>query len=497
MAIININEINNTTRLTRINANMPVIAIVGPATCGPLNTPTELTGTGSLINLFGATPPANHPYARLMAEKYLSKGGGVLFTRISTADSAAALVVLEDKVTISAIYPGTYYNGMSVKITSAVYDTVTYYTVALYDTSSVAKDSMVFSMEELVAAQTLTGDHLIITADSELTSSSTLPNQSYTLAEGKDGDAFFMEGTTQLQQSGLNYFINSIESIFQELVDDGLFDFKIITVPGLTGIKNMVAVNNTVPERDSLLKEMNWLTLQRKNCTAIIDPFITSTPSTIYTDMELSGFNNEYMSIYYPWYTAYIQSLQKHIIAPPSMFYINACASSFQINKPWRAVAGPLTGICDDCINTVDKLGTAVAQALNNLYINPIAYTKNYGYYIDGNNVINPMAKSRTYSQLSIRHALNYAKTELKKICRIMSYRPGSQLTRNEILGRVSALLEELKAGEAIFAYRAYIEDSDVDMAEGVINLTVKIYPTPALEEFNFTFEIVNSESAL
>ena len=78
-----------------------------------------------------------------------------------------------------------------------------------------------------------------------------------------------------------------------------------------------------------------------------------------------------------------------------------------------------------------------------------------------------------------------------------MSYKQNSSLTRAEVLGRVSTLLQALKTGEAIFEYRAYIDDNNVDLAEGIIHLTVKIYPTPALEEFVFDFEIVNVESAL
>ena len=42
MAIITINELNKTTKLTNVNETMPIIALIGPATYGPVNTPTEL-----------------------------------------------------------------------------------------------------------------------------------------------------------------------------------------------------------------------------------------------------------------------------------------------------------------------------------------------------------------------------------------------------------------------------------------------------------------------
>ena len=116
MAVITINEINNTTKLTRVNENIPVVAIFGTATWGPFNTPTELGSTKDLEDTFGISYPPNHPYGRILAETYLAKNGGVLFTRIGNTNAAAASATIDGFITITANYGDTQGNNVSVNI---------------------------------------------------------------------------------------------------------------------------------------------------------------------------------------------------------------------------------------------------------------------------------------------------------------------------------------------------------------------------------------------
>lgn len=497
MAIIKINEVNKTTRVTNVNETMPIIALIGPTTYGPVGVPTEIYSEDEFNNIFGATYSETYPYAAIAAKKYLSQQGVVLFTRLGIGATAASYSI-GDLITITANHEGTYGNNFSISIKSAIVNGTTTYkiTTMINNETEIFADLKNFTLSELKEKGSIEMKYVTLTAGTALTVDSILDGvDNKSLEGGLNGDIFF--NSEETKQTDLNNLITTLQGILQQLEDPQIYEFAIIAMPGICGVKNLSANGSGIVDGNTVVEQFVTLTESRKDCVALIDPFIESSYQEILTDLLMEEVNSCYLSVYYPWYNAAVPELNSNILMPPSVFYLDACATSFHINKPWNAVAGPLTGKCSNCINTVIKVGSKMSQALNNMFINPIVYNRNFGYYIDGNNVLNAAANTRTYSQLGIRQGINYAKRELTKLCHIMSYKQNSSLVRSEVLGRVSKLLEGLKAGEAIYGYRAYINESAMDMADGIIRLTVKIYPTPALEEFVFDFEIVNSESAL
>lgn len=501
MAVITINEINNTTKLTRVNENIPVVAIFGTATWGPFNTPTELGSTKDLEDTFGISYPANHPYGRILAETYLSKNGGVLFTRIGNTNAAAASATIDGCITITANYAGTQGNNVSVNIIPTTIQSDTYYRIFIYQRVGKASkllDFGQFTIANILAQGTYQNKYITITPIEGLTAETVIPTTyNLFLKGGSDGDDIFVSTKTEEQQNETNEMVKTIYKIGQELIDPQLYEFAMIAAPGLSGYKGIASNEAIAAGGSTMASQLMYIATERKDCIAIIDPFMDSNYAEIRADLGLEDISTPYVAVFYPWYYADIIKLSTTLLMPPSTFYLTACATSFQVNKPWHAVAGPLTGTVNNINKSTKRIGYTQARSINEQYINPITYSRNYGYYLDGNNVLNQQSESRTYSQLSIRQAINYTKRELNKICQVMSYKQNSSLTRAEVLGRVSTLLQALKTGEAIFEYRAYIDDNNVDLAEGIIHLTVKIYPTPALEEFVFDFEIVNVESAL
>lgn len=497
MAIIKINEVNKTTRLTNVNDTMPIIALIGPTTYGPVGVPTEIYSEDEFNSIFGATYSEFYPYAAIAAKRYLSQQGVVLFTRLAHGATAASYTI-GDLITVSANYEGTFGNTFTISIKNAIINGVNTYKISttINNEDDIVVDLKNFTLAELKEKGSIQLKYITLTPGSALTADSVINNiENQKLEGGLNGDSLF--NSEETKQSDLNNLIITLQGILQQLADPQIYEFAIISMPGISGVKNLSANGVGITDGNTVVDQFITLTEARKDCIALIDPFVESSYSEILVDLLMEETNSCYLSIYYPWYNAAVADLNSTILMPPSVFYLDGCATSFKINKPWNAVAGPLTGKCSNCINTVIKVGSKMSQALNNMFINPIVYNRNFGYYIDGNNVLNAAANTRTYSQLGIRQGINYAKRELTKLCHIMSYKQNSSLVRSEVLGRVSKLLEGLKAGEAIYGYRAYINESAMDMADGIIRLTVKIYPTPALEEFVFDFEIVNSESAL
>lgn len=497
MAIIKINEVNKTTRLTNVNDTMPIIALIGPTTYGPVGVPTEIYSQDDFNTTFGETYSEEYPYAAIAAKRYLSQQGVVLFTRIAM-DATAASYTIGDLLTITANHEGTFGNTFTVTLKSAIINGVNTYKIStsINNKDDVIVDIRNFTVAELKQMGSIQMKYVTLTPGAALAADSVIdPIEKQRLEGGTNGDLIFKSEDTK--QEDLNNLITQLQGILQQLSDPQIYEFAVVAMPGISGVKNMSANGAGIVDGNTVVDQFMTLTESRKDCVALIDPFVESSYSEVLVDLLMEEKSSCYIAVYYPWYNAAVADLNSTILMPPSVFYIDACATSFSVNKPWNAVAGPLTGKCTNCVNTIVKIGSDASRSLNNMFVNPIVYNRNFGYYIDGNNVLNSLANTRTYSQLGIRHGINYAKRELTKLCHIMSYKQNSSLVRSEVLGRVSKLLEGLKAGEAIYGYRAYINDSAVDMADGIIRLTVKIYPTPALEEFVFDFEIVNSESAL
>lgn len=68
-----------------------VVALVGFATKGPVDTPTLCTSIDSFKNTFGLTP-SSQPYSHLAAYKYFDQGSSLWFTRIADSGATEAYV---------------------------------------------------------------------------------------------------------------------------------------------------------------------------------------------------------------------------------------------------------------------------------------------------------------------------------------------------------------------------------------------------------------------
>ena len=296
MAVITINEINNTTKLTRVNENIPVVAIFGTATWGPFNTPTELGSTKDLEDTFGISYPANHPYGRILAETYLSKNGGVLFTRIGNTNAAAASATIDGCITITANYAGTQGNNVCVNIIPTTIQSDTYYRIFIYQTAGKANkllDFGQFTIANILAQGTYQNKYITITPIEGLTAETVIPTTyNLFLKGGSDGDDIFVSTKTEEQQTETNAMVKTIYKIGQELIDPQLYEFAMIAAPGLSGYKGIASNEAIAAGGSTMASQLMYIATERKDCIAIIDPFMDSNYAEIsILSMVLCGYN--------------------------------------------------------------------------------------------------------------------------------------------------------------------------------------------------------------
>lgn len=487
MPRITINEINRTTRTPVQTSSALPVAIIGTATKGAINAPTDVVNIREFYRIFGSSVPTGSArYGYIAAYEVLMSGGPVLYTRIAdtttvgTKATAASVTIRDagdtkDVLKVTASSEGTWGNNLAVTITQSD----TNYLMTVLQNSTVV-NSFVFSLSGLPVSN----DYVTVVKVSDDTTAPDLVTGT-PLTGGLDGD--------DMKPDDIH---TAISSVLDMLVDSSLYTFISIAAPGLSGIKN--TSSSTVA---NLFADFSK---KRTDAVCILDPLESSTSSSVISDLALPALDTltdtnglTGVAIFFPWYTANADITGANESLPPSIFYLTALANSQTNGQPWEAIAGPYAGAIPGVLSTAVTVGSVMSDSLNDQCINPIVLHRNYGYFIDGNSVYNSKAGNRTMAQLSIRMAINYAKQTIADICTRLSYRPNSDTVKTEFMGQTTAILESMKTSEALYGYTVTINESETNTADGVINATIKLFPTPATEEFILNFEIVNVESAL
>ena len=246
-------------------------------------------------------------------------------------------------------------------------------------------------------------------------------------------------------------------------------------------------------EKGSTTAAIDFASL-RDDCVVILDPsqsIVTSGDAIQWAQ----GIVSERCTTFFPWVKMYVEDYGESMWLPPSIAYLEAVATAQRTYSPWYAVAGPTRGALPNVSETAVQLGQGVSENLNDALINPISKYRNYGYVINGNNILNSAATSRTYSQLSVRMAINAAVSSIFSICQSLTFQPNTSVLWAEFTGRVTQVLDGIKATEGITKYEVTMDDTTMTAADrnnGRVRGVVKIWPTLAAEEFVIDFEIAN-----
>ncbi len=246
---------------------------------------------------------------------------------------------------------------------------------------------------------------------------------------------------------------------------------------------------------------------------------------------QVSGVDSSYCAMFAPWatysratvdtYTAYTEKpsddkdnsidATETYKAPASFGYLLALAKSIQTNPNWLAIAGVSRGrvtriveggIDKPITNTLaNKLQpNKTSDAYGGMSINAITNINPYGDTIWGNRTLAMVGEKGVVAGNSL-HLRNLV-SDIKKVCyttaRDCMFEQDTDTLWVNFKAGVSGLLDRMKAGNGISAYRL-VRVTDVAENEhagenGTMCVKVIIYPTFAVENFYITVVLRNDE---
>lgn len=510
MPKITINEINATTQTPLNTTSGLPIALIGAATKGDRLSPTLVTNLNQFYEVFGNTAPAEIPWGWIAAKECLYIGNPVLYTRLAqnTYTNATTIISNTDPepkkiLEVMAVSPGTDGNNYAVSITKSdsTYNVTIYYKGEAIDNGSFVQgtdsDIDLLELSGVKITKYMESESPVWVSSVTFNGTSGIVNVGNAESGGRagtDGDNYLPDNTSTL--------IEDIKSTLTQLQDTTLYNYLNIAIPGITHIEDSdTYVWQYLADLACGTNLTGSSFISTKDKVAIIDPAPTTVNvSTVLSDIGIENaddtdFTN--MAIFYPWYKGTTINDSTVMDLPPSIQYLKVFCNLQSDGIPCRAAAGPMVSTLTRINDTRPKIGVISSETLNEMCINPIVYHRNFGYFIDGNNVLNATANSKTYQQLSIRETISYIKKRLDDICYRLSYSVNSGITRTQFQGEVTSVLDELKVSEFIYAYNVTVQENDLERADGVLNATISIFPTPSLDEFNINLRVVNVESNL
>lgn len=490
MPSIKINQINKTNQTPASSTTVQMTAIIGAATKGALNTPTECYTLNSFYTVFGTNPPASNAMGWIAAKKLLLAGMPVLFTRIAKFDSGVTGVATLSlnsgestaTVRVDAKTPGTWGNSISVEVaapaSSGAFSLKVYLNNELVSQLSCSTVSTASNYVDKIESTYVTLTD--IRSSGKGTAVQMTAISATSLASGSDGQEMADSDII----TAITPFISNANQNSAILADKTLYEFAFFVMPGLSA---------NGYETGSSTIALDFATL-RDDCVVLLDPAQSVTTSADAIQWA-QGIVNERCATFFPWVKMYVEDYGESMWLPPSIAYLEAVATAQRTYSPWYAVAGPTRGALPNVTETAVQLGQGVSENLNDAFINPISKYRNYGYVINGNNILNSAATSRTYSQLSVRMAINAAVSAIFSICQSLTFQPNTSVLWAEFTGRVTQVLDGMKATEGITRYEVTMDDTTMTAADrnsGRVRGVVKIWPTLAAEEFVIDFEIAN-----
>jgi len=256
--------------------------------------------------------------------------------------------------------------------------------------------------------------------------------------------------------SGLEDYMYVIAADEYKNID--LYTVDIIGCPGIVG--------ETVV--DALTKICEY----RKDCCVVIDPPQSMSPFLVEkwhngeTDLRTQKLDTEFGAVFYPWLLIPVNS-QKNpkIWAPPSTRVIGAIGNcDFLTQNKYSPVAGHKVAQ----ISEVEALeiylkeeekGRLYEDALQN-NINPIVYSKNFSYYIDGNKTTK---KGRTpINRLSNMRIAFFIKRIVADIAPNYYWMPITSRTRASFATELATLIFRPLAAAQFIEANYVIDVSDI-----------------------------------
>lgn len=445
-----------------------IIAVVGGAQNGPINTVVPVRSKKEFETMFGN--PID--IGGLTAVNILKYSSSLLYVRASS-DSAKARQVsfygvsdgnaVADALVIKHKYPGTLFRDkLTARINSVPGSSEDQFRLVIEKGDGEVLLDKVYSCKvdsPIFIGKDTSTDFIFTTDESDLDS-----------IDANEGEQF-SDGNNGFPISGDDY-----EAAVEKLSDSETIDVDIIGMPGVidgTAISALVDV-----------------AMSRKDCVPIIDHPQGLTPEEVAQfyegqngDYPIPKIDTSYAAAYSPWGKVFNEYTGESQWAPPSAGVLPAMAAEYASYDPWTAPAGVprfVLSVFSELERSLDQDDRDILYSAN---VNPLCNYKNLGLTALGQKTL--QRTKSAVDRLNVRFLINYIKkmAEFKSVNYLFMNIDDN--TFGSWIQDISKDLDNVKNRGGIYDYRVKMDWETVSsemLNNNIMPGVIQVKPTKTAE---------------
>lgn len=174
---------------------------------------------------------------------------------------------------------------------------------------------------------------------------------------------------------------------------------------------------------------------------------------------NVSNFDTNYASTWYPWIKLRDTDLNKDVWCPPSVVMPGVMANNDKVAYEWYAPAGLNRGGLPDVIEAYKRLKQSDRDELYLNRINPIATFPGQGVVVWGQKTL--QSKPSALDRINVRRLLITLKKYIASASRYLVFENNTTSTRNRFLNIVNPYLETVKQRQGLYAFKVVMDETN------------------------------------
>jgi uncharacterized protein len=502
-----------------------ILAIVGYATKGVLDTPTLVTSRTEFVEKFGK-PSSSSPYGSLAAYRAFNYTNQIIFYRVaqisgdSTATYAEGVHFATDtsgdtvRVRLLSQEYGSQMNGAFISVSSRsnpIGDT--YWDIYFYDGDSVLRET--FSaiswnngdtnfFETKMNADSSNGGSDWITVDTYTSTGDSviqLAAGTYAIGTGTTafvvatgdtwtslfGDSFYnyRVGSNGIPSTGGDTLFTNALATTSDLANAELWNFHILATPD----------NGSEATQNAAISLAEY----RKDFVYIADaPFgLTYSEAAEWhngtgSHGRTAALNSSYAATYWPWMKDYDSVNGEYVWCPPSVWVAAKYLEVDNVYGPWYAPAGDIRGrVVASDIETSPSFAQREVLLGDLNAMNPIVNFNAKGLEIFGQKTTYRV--NSALNRVNVRRMVVYAKKLIKTAMDSIVFEPHNAESWGRATNLINSILEPIRQGNGLSDYKVTIDDTTNTpdlIAQSTMKGIIQLVPTGTIEIINLTIQV-------
>lgn len=533
-----------------------IFAVLGGATKGPTNTPTQVFSEEDLINQFGTPQLGNYGYGLHAMAQFLREGRRGVFVRITDGTHATSAVDMSDTAVVGGVVdetpvafgaalgrfeaasPGTWGDNVRLIISDVEEDpnfpgasvfnleiqapadnqrpVVNWRTVEKYGYLQpelrLSTDPTSDRWYEQVINRGLIGEvsasrYIVATALAQpawaggagtavLPGTYRLGSASFTYTSGTVAPAFIPIANYVAGDDGVSGITDA--DYIGGYVGQTATGLKVFANPEQSDV-NIIACPGVFSA--PVVLEMIQICETRGDCMAIIDPpFGLDVQGVVDwhngTGYAHSAFNSSYAAVYWSWVQAYDQYSKKDVWMPPSGFVAARYAYNDRVRGHHWAPAGFQRGKVNLAL---DLEMTPSPTQRDYLYtggnvVNPLVDFVNQGIHLWGQKTL--QRRTSALQSVNVRRMLLVAKKTVSGSVRTLNFEQNDEALWRQFTALLTPYFQRLKEERALYDFSIIADESTTTSEkqdQGIMNGRILLKPTRSAEVIEVDFVIMAS----